>query len=162
MSEELKAKLAELDGDDADFLRECVTILPEDIQTQFEEIPGQLAYWNAQYGKALRAHLNAAVDVKVTRARVYTQLIEQAIAQGGKKPTEEHLKALVETNEDLIEQQYVAAEAEARKNDLYGKLDAIRSKKEMLISLGAHLRAEMGGDPLIRERAGARHRLDGD
>jgi hypothetical protein len=159
MTEALQEKLAELDGDDADFLRECVTILPEDIQTQFEEIPGQLAYWNAQYGKALRAHLNAEIDVKVTRARVYNQLIDGAIAAGGKKPTEEHLKALVEANEDYIQMQYASADAEAKKNDLYGKLDAIRSKKEMLVSLGAHLRAEMGGDPLIRETAGARRRL---
>lgn len=148
-------KLAELDDE---YLRECVLILPEDISTQFEEIPGQLAYWNAQYAKALRAHLNAEIDEKVTRARVYLASKEAIIAKGG-KPTEDHLKAVVDSNEDYMTARYAAADAEAVKNDLYGKLDAIRSKKEMLISLGAHLRAEMGGDPLIREQASSRRRV---
>lgn len=141
-----------------DYLRECARINPEDIQTEFERIPGQLAYFNAQYAGALNAHLVAEIDVKVTRARVYTAVREAMIAKGG-KPTEEYMKALIESNEDYIEQQYIASAAETKKNDLYGKLDAIRSKKEMLISLGAHLRAELGGDPLIREQAGARRRM---
>jgi hypothetical protein len=45
----------------------------------------------------------------------------------------------------------VAADAERVR--LYGVLDALRSKRDMLISLGAHIRAEMQHDPMIRERA---------
>ncbi len=155
LSPETEQKIEELDDE---YLKQCVRINAEDMSTEFEEIPGELAYWNAQYARALQAHLTAEIDVKVTKARVYNALVEAAIASGGKKPTEDYLKSQVDANEDYVEIQYTAAAAEAKKNELYGKLDAIRSKKEMLISLGAHLRAEMGGDPHIREQAGARRR----
>ncbi len=150
-----------VDSLDDDYLRECVRINPEDIQAEFLRIPGDLAYWNAQYAIALKAFLNAEIDVKVTKGRVYAASKEAIIARNG-KPTEEAMKALVESNEDYIAQQYACVDAEVKKNELYGKLDAIRSKKEMLISLGAHLRAEMVGDPSLRETVGARRRMAGD
>lgn len=148
---------------DDEYLLECININPEDISGEFERIPGQLAYWNARYARALRVHLEAEINVKVTKARVYRDTREAIIAKGG-KPTEEYMKSLVESNHDYMEEQYTAAAAEADKNLMYGKLDAIRSKKEMIISLGAHMRAEMGGDPLIREQAaaGRRHRAEDD
>jgi len=144
-----------------EYLRNSIHISPEDMNAEFEQIPGILAYWNAQYANALRSHLEAVVNVKVTKARVYLAT-RDALIKKGSKYTEELLKHLVEANQDFIDEQYTAAAAEARKNEMFGKLDAIRSKKEMLISLGAQLRAEMGGDPLIRERAGARRHMQSD
>lgn len=143
---------------DDEYLRECVRINPEDIQGEYLRIPADLAYWNAQYAAALRDFLTAEIDVKVTKGRAYAAVREAIVMKGG-KPTEEQTKALVESNEDYIAQQYAAVDAEVRKNELYGKLDSIRSKKEMLISLGAHLRAEMEGDPSLRETVGARRRM---
>ena len=44
--------------------------------------------------------------------------------------------------EDLVE-------AESEKQKLRGKVEVVSAKKEMLISLGAHIRVEMS-DPMIR------------
>jgi len=39
---------------------------------------------------------------------------------------------------------------------LYGVIDAVRTKRDMLISIGAQVRAEMESDPSIRERSRGR------
>ncbi len=143
---------------DDEYFRECVRINPEDIQSEFIRIPADLAYWNKQYADALKVYLDLEIDVKVTKGRVYTLCKDMIVMKGG-KPTEEQMKALVESNEDYILVQQEAAAAETTKNRLYGNLDAVRSKKEMLISLGATLRAEMEGDPSLRETVGARRRM---
>lgn len=143
---------------DDEYLKECVRINPEDIQSEYLRIPADLAYWNAQYATALRAHLMAEVDLKIMKGRLIPMIREQIVIKGG-KPTVDQVDALVESNEDYIAQRYELVGTEVAKNEAYGKLDAIRSKKEMLISLGAHIRAEMEGDPSLRETVGARRRM---
>lgn len=137
------------------YLKQCVGINPEDIQEEFVRIPSDLAYWNARYARALREHLLAKVDRDVLKAQL-DPLIRRELMEAGAKLTEALVKSTIESDDRLIEAERRCVEAEVQKNEVYGYLDAIRSKKEMLISLGAHLRAEMEGDPLIREEAKAR------
>ncbi len=149
----------ELDELDA-YLRECVQIEPLAIQEEFIRIPADLAYWNARYAKALRRHLMAKVNIDTCRARL-VPAVRNAIIEAGGKATEATVEAAVESNEALIEARQEGVEAEVEKNELYGALDAIRSKKEMLISLGAHMRAELDGDPALRDHSRHYNRKEG-
>ncbi len=133
-----------------DYLRECVKIEPLAIQEEFVRIPMDLAYWNARYARALKNYLMSKIEVDVMYARLEPE-IRQALINAGAKVTEAQVKSAIESNEDYIAVRRDQVNAEVEKNELFGCLDAIRSKKEMLISLGAHLRAEMEGDPTIRE-----------
>ena len=143
---EYEARMGSLDV----YLRECVTIDPLQISAEYIRLPGDLAYWNAQYAEALRAFLRAELSRKVLWARLEPMIRGSIIAKGG-KPTEAQVKAAVDGNSDYVEALEAEVEAEVQKNEIYGCLDAIRSKKEMLISLGAHMRAELEGDPSLRE-----------
>ena len=138
------------------FLLECCRIDPLQLNEEFIRIPSDLAHWNARYAKALKRYLLAKVNEKITKGRL-EPMMRQAIMHAGGKPTEKQIDALIDSNQSYIDICYELVDAEVEKNDIYGSLDAIRSKKEMLVSLGAHMRAEMGHDPLLRDQVrGAR------
>ncbi len=142
------------------YLKQCVGINPEDIQAEFVRIPGDLAYWNTQYANALREHLLSKLDFDVLKANL-DPMVRQALLEAGAKITEATVSSAIESHEQLIDARRACIEAEVAKNERFGCLDAIRAKKEMLISLGAHLRAEMEGDPNIREQARSRKVMSG-
>lgn len=151
---EREARLASLNDD---YLRSCVDIDPLRINDEYIRIPGDLAYWNQQYADALRVFLQAKVDLGTIRAKLQPA-IRQALLVAGGKTTESQVEAAIDSNQTYIDAQNALIDAEVAKNEQYGKLDAIRSKKEMLVSLGAQLRAELEGDPSLREQhRGARN-----
>lgn len=133
------------------YLRQCVRINPEDIQGEFIRIPGDLAYWNAQYAKAMREHLLAKIDENVLEAQL-EPIVRQGLREAGAKITENMVSSAIQSHESLVEAKRRTAEADVAKNECFGYLDSIRSKKDMLISLGAHLRIEMMGDPILRDQ----------
>ena len=108
----------------------------------------------------MRRHLLAKIDEKVLKANL-EPLVRQALAEEGGKVTEAMVEAAINSNEQYIAAQRDTVEAEVAKHECYGYLDSIRSKKDMIVSLGAHLRVEMEGDPLVREQARARRVMDG-
>ncbi len=134
------------------FLRKCVRIDPLDLSNEFVQLSGQLAYWNDRYADALREFLISKVDLEVLKGQLQP-LVRQALLDAGGKTTEAQVTSAIETHDEVIDAKNRLVHAEVEKNRLYGALDAIRSKKEMLISLGAHMRAEMGGDPMLRDQA---------
>lgn len=146
--------LANLDA----YLRECVKIDPLNIQGEFIRLSGDLAYWNDQYAEALRSYLTAEVDLKILKAQL-EPIARQALIDAGGRTTEAQVKAFIEEHDQVIEAKRKEIDSEVEKARLYGVLDAIRSKKEMLVSLGAHLRLEMQGDPLLRDQI--RHAREG-
>jgi hypothetical protein len=142
-------KLATLDDD---YLRQCVRITPEAMSQEYMQLPGVLAYWNAQYARTNRAYLDAKLDVAVTRARLQP-LVRDALLRAGAKVTESQVEAAIDSNEDMIDAIRRMNAADALKHEAFGIVDTIRAKREMLISLGAHVRAEMAHDPVVREYA---------
>ena len=142
-------KLATLDDE---YLRQCVRITPEAMSQEYMQLPGLLAYWNAQYARANRAYLDAKLDVAVTRARLQP-LVRDALLRAGAKVTESQVEAAIDSNEDMIDAIRRMNAADALKHEAFGIVDTIRAKREMLISLGAHVRAEMAHDPVVREYA---------
>lgn len=148
------------DVDIEEYLQECANIDPLEIQEAYLKVPAELAYWNARYAKALRRAMMKKVDVDLLEAQL-DPLMRKALKDAGANVTESIVKATIAQNESLIEARRELVDADVEKAQVFGALDAIRSKKEMLISLGAHLRAEMQGDPTIREHARASRMVGG-
>ncbi len=145
----------DVDNDDFDkdtFLRQSVHIEPDQLNEEFIRTPGQLAYWNAQYAKAYEAAAIAKIDYDRAWAQLY--VVQKNFYEGQKKPpTVDHLKALVDNDEDLYNMQIEIARTEAEKIRLRGICEAVAAKKDMVQSLGAKLREEMRGDPALRNNA---------
>jgi hypothetical protein len=138
---------------------EAVTIMPELIQDEFVRVVPALARFNHVYAVAQKRFMRAQYNLKRLEAELYVASRNAIIEMGG-KPTEAMIEAAVRTApayqacvDELVEAEFGKAEA-------YGNVDAIRTKKEMLISLGAHIRSELDGDPATRERSRGRRLLD--
>lgn len=145
-----KAMLRDVEVDR--YLKECVDLMPEAISEEFSRLSADYAYWNEKYADANREMLQAERHRDKTRAQAYFQK-KAAYAQAGTKVTEATLDAEVEVD-DLVEKAEVGVIAStAEREHLRGILEALRTKREMLVSVGAHMRAEMQGDPVTRERA---------
>lgn len=128
-------------------------IEPTDIQGEFARIASLIATYNEEYAKALKEHLTR----KASRDRVHASryLAHRAkMLADGEKVTEGVLKARVLTDKEFVLALERAAVAEVEKVRLGGVLDALSTKRDALISLGAHLRTEMHGNPRLRDHDG--------
>lgn len=131
--------------DDFDVETEAVSIDPASLQEEFVAFPGTLSRWGALYADAISAAAYTEEDLTDTEAEVYLEL------RLGAKHTEAELKALVRTDRRVRLKRSIAMAAEAKKIRFREKIiSALHFKKDMIISLGAHQRAELGGDPLVR------------
>jgi hypothetical protein len=132
-------------------LRDAVRIEPMAIEEEFVRMPGDLAYWNEQYAQATSRYLRtkaeaARLDGKLRKAA------RQKLLDANVKPTESQVEAEVVGSVEHEEMTERLIETEVDALRLKGVVDAIRTKRDMLIQVGAHLRAEMERDPAIRER----------
>lgn len=137
------------------YLAECVQIEPLAIEEEFVRVPADLAYWNERYTRAVDAFHRAKIRVSKLEALLSIEHREALTANG--KATEKMIEAAVESDQRLLDARDSLVNAEVEKVRLAGYCEAVRTKRDMIISIGAHLRAEMGGDPSIRsQQAGAR------
>lgn len=135
---------------------EATSIDPLLLEEEFAGIASKLAYFNEQYADAYRNMLLAKARYERTEAQRSLE-IRESLDDGGKKPTEATIRAHVDTDDKVIAARLHLVECESDKVRLGGVLDALRAKKDALISIGAHIRAEMGGNPSLRAEArGAR------
>lgn len=141
------AKLNDLEVDD--YLAKACEIDPLCIQEEYVRLPADLAYWNQKYAIAFRAWARARLSRKRLEAVLAIEHREQ-FAVDGRKATEGMVTAAVETDDRLEAAAAFEVEAEVEKVRLWGVLDAVRAKKDMLVSIGAHVRAEMNSDPTVR------------
>ena len=137
-----------------DAVRDAVAIEPLAIEEEFIRLPADLAYRNEMYASAYRRFLVAKHEADRTYSRLMMEHRATLEASNDKRPTEGAIKASVENDPDWDLAQRRLIDAEVGKISAYGVVDAIRTKRDALISIGAHIRAEMGGDPSTR----ARHR----
>jgi len=144
------ARILDLEVDD--FLYRATAINPEAIQDDFIRLPSDLAYQGELLSVAIKDHLKA----KLAKDQLYARLrlaYRESAAQEGKKLTESDVESLVELNTDYSRARLREIEMEAQRHSMKFRYDAIASKKEMAISLGAQIRAEMAADPSIRMTA---------
>lgn len=153
MSSSSTKKIHDLDVDE--YLADCVQVYPEALQEEYVRIPADLAYWNARNSAANRNHLVTKMNRERTVARLQIET-RAAFEVAGKKATEALVDATVTMSDEYGVARMAEIEAEVEKAKLSGVVDAIRAKRDMLISLGAHVRAEMQGDPSLREMSRGR------
>ena len=142
-------KIHDLDVDA--YLFDAVQIIPEAIHEEYVRISADLAYWNSRYASACEAHLRAKIDAERVEARQQL-VVRERLLDAGAKATEANVAAAVALDPQVVLAIDARIAAESEKIRLAGACEAVRSKREMLVSLGAHMRAEMGGDPVLRER----------
>ena len=133
------------------YQRDCVEILPEAIHEEYVRLAADLGYWNAQYAAAVKAYLSSKVEADILERELYP-VIRAQLEQAG-KVTEKMVDAALAQSEVWEDAQRLKVTTEGEKLRLYGVLDSVRAKKDMIISLGAHLRTEMEGDPVLREQS---------
>lgn len=134
------------------YLYDSVNIDPvADLDNEFRGISAAVAYWNARYADAIEAYLKNDLEHKRMNSQLYIEHREGlALAHG--KVTEGMVRAAVETDQRYLDTKILSIESEAEKARLKGVCEAVSAKKDMLQSLGAKLRAEMAGDPALREQ----------
>lgn len=138
--------------DDAQYLRECVTVNQLDLNGEFVRVSADLAFCNARYAEAVEDLGRAKLRAEFNEARLYEE-VRTAFLSEGTKPTEKMVESAIRQKEDYMASQEALIEAEGKKLRWYGLVDAVRTKRDSLISLGAQQRAEMSHDPVLRERA---------
>jgi len=138
------------DRDPEEYLRECITLDDFALDEEFVRMPADMAYWNGQYADALRGYMLAKLAHDRNAARLHLRVKASNEEGGGKKATVGDLEAMVLTDDSYQETALALLEADVERVRLRGVCDAIATKRDMLQSLGAKLRAEMAGDPMVR------------
>ncbi len=128
----------------SDLLADCVSIDATRINEEFTRLPGDVAYLSELYSQANRAHLVAKAEFEFLEAQ--RAIYHREVAQDtGRKATEGSIREAVVTDPEYQAGRLRVVEAEAEKQACRGRLDAVMAKKDMLVSLGATLRAELFG-----------------
>jgi hypothetical protein len=142
----------------AAYAEQCIKIEPLALEEEFVRLPGDLAYWNAQYAAAYEAYLLA--EVRRDRAKFQAAAAARAaLKQRDPKATEAAIEADWRRDPTFQQADLDMAYADGEKERLRGVCESLRAKREMLVSLGAHIRAEMGMDPTIRREQRLDHTI---
>lgn len=144
-----------LPADDPEkYLSECTKIEPVAIDEEFIRTPSDVAFWNARFADALEVYLKAKAHMETEWARLRLLTREELLAKG-EKATESAIDNNTEVRPEWAAARLTFIEAEVQKARIAGSCEAVRTKKEMLQSLGAKLRIEMGSDPMVRAEQAA-------
>lgn len=136
-----------------EYRRACVRIEPMAIQDEFIRVPADLAYWSESHSNLYRewqlAKFAREQEWGAAMARARASLSSEK--QGGRGPTVDQVEAEAVNDPKYVEAKRNEVYLEAETKRLVGMVDAVRTKRDMLVSLGAHIRAEMEHEPLIKE-----------
>jgi len=112
------------------------------IREHFVEIPAQIAYQGQVCAMLGRAASEKNYAFKEQRAETKENLRALAMSKG-EKMTESRLDAMVESDGMMQHHYHQFLEAQEEYEFAKAHLEALRTKRDMLINLGAHLRTEM-------------------
>lgn len=132
---------------------DVVNVDDQNIQGEFVRVSADMAYHGQLFADAVREFLLAKARYKSATAAAELRIRATNLVQWGGaavKLTEASVAAAVVVDVGVDAAQLAMIEAEAAKARRWAYLEAIRSKRDMLVSLGAHVRAFM--DPVIREK----------
>ena len=133
-----------------DYLFSCVTLDQTVITSEMSRVSADFAYFANKYAKSHREWLRAKILDKRTRAQVYAEkrdLLQRTLG----KATVSDIDAAVLLEEEVQKSEAHVIETEYIREDLKGTLQAVRAKRDMLVTLGAHMREEMKGNPSINK-----------
>ena len=135
-----------------EYRRRCVSIDQFAIQEEYALVPADMAFWSDQHADTYRAWQLCKLEREKEWGSAQLRARQKLGARGGKAPTvgEVEAEALQDAPYTELRRQEIYLETETKR--LQGLLEALRTKREMLISLGAHLRQEYWQDPAIKEK----------
>jgi hypothetical protein len=142
---------------------EAVSLSPDPvlIRDEYIRLPAQIAYRTALLAQAAERRMYAEVQLGKVEADAYRRWRARLAGDGrvtegaikhAVNEDEQYLSALLDLNDALV------VEMKAK-----GICEALRAKRDMLVSLGAQIRVEMAGLPALREqvRGAARDSYEG-
>lgn len=133
------------------YLDDCVEIDELAIQDEYIRVSPDYAYWSERYSEAYKHHLELELNRKTIKAQAAKEVRAQIEGmRSAGRVTVAEVDADVEVNSEYLVAKMAEIEADAKVKKLQGILEALRIKKEMLISLGAHLRQDMQREALIK------------
>lgn len=124
---------------------------PDRLNDHFAKVASELASLTGNFAKALGRQLRA----EAARKRLFAELFlefKSTLLENGKSPSEEVAKQKVILDpryQDAIEMEIDAEVSRAR---WWGLCDAMRTKRDAIVSLGAQVRSELEGEPSLRRR----------
>lgn len=121
------------------------------LNWEYERFSADLFYWHTRLALADEQEGLAELDKRATEGALYETFRTELEVVHGKKPSEKMVEHAVRSSDAYGEAYQGLLTARRRKTRLRGLIDAMHAKRDMLISLGAQLRAEMQGDPTIRD-----------
>jgi hypothetical protein len=134
------------------YRRACVRIEPVCIQEEYIRMPSDLSYWSEAHALMYREWQLA----KLAREQEWGRAVGRARAQlagaPGRGPTVDAVEAYAINDPEFVAAKTNEIQLESERIRLLGMVEALRTKRDMLVSLGAHIRSEMEHDPMIRER----------
>jgi hypothetical protein len=147
----LRARTAmEVEDAKAQLAVEAAThVNPLDLERQFAEHSGHLSHWNARLALAGDAQSLAEAELERIQGRLYL-FWREVMYIDGEKVTEALIDANVKQDPKYLDARLALIDAERDYQRTRGVVRAIEEKGRMLVALGAHIRAEMMGDPNVR------------
>jgi len=125
-------------------VRMVVDIDDQHLADEYSSVAHHLAVWGERYARAQEEFLRAKLGREHREAKLRLTLREEYESDpGNKRCTEAQLDALVHSHDEYAAAKIAEIEAEAQSLRARGVLGALRTKADMLISLGAAQRAEM-------------------
>jgi hypothetical protein len=136
------------------YLYDSVSIDDLSMEDEFKRVAADLAYWGARYAEAVKAHLLAKLEAEQAWARCWGQVK----SNDTERVTDKAAEAKVTLNPvwKAVRVDEITAESEKLRAKAF--VDAVSAKMHALQSLGAKMRVEMEGDPVIRRQERDRRR----
>jgi len=124
------------------YMEECTRIEPLALEEEYIRLPSDTAYWAARYAAVLGRYLERRAVTKQMASELKRTIRDRLTVELPKKPTVSEVEVEVQTDPAYIAAVAEEDAAEVEKVWLGGFLEALRAKREMLVSLGAHIRME--------------------
>lgn len=134
------------------YLEESIDINEARLNDEFIKMPAAIAYWANEHANKVADYQHAKLNKDQTYARLFTKYHAKLLDEK-ERPTEKKVDAAIELDHEMYQAQVALLTAEREKNHVAGIMEAVRTKRDMLVSLGANYRAELQGDPSLRALA---------
>lgn len=126
-----------------DCLKKSIEIDTRDLQSEYARVSADIAHYSECLAEAYRSLNSAKLQKDVEEARLYLLHRNMGRDAQGKLPTETTIQSRVRLEPTYLAASEVIIEAELQVKMLGGVCEAIRTKRDMLVSLGATVRTEM-------------------
>lgn len=123
-------------------LEEAVSVNRDDLNSEFVRLSADLAYWGEQLAEAEHEYSMAKLASEKLTAEAFVRYKEHLQSTQG-RTTDSSVNAMVTKDHRIVASKTNLLTKTHERNRLKSVVESIRAKKEMIISLGAQMRAEM-------------------